>query len=159
MSPETIPPYNTCIHRRWLFLYHFKSACSFPSRGTSLLQRHSSHSSTQLWLCLYNRFIPSSALNSRSLTCHTRPRFLSLTLKFSSILVSNDLCLAPSPTPPSSPATRLLFCSSPELTNCISLHLILQGFLKRFVSLTANTWGEATHHTPRGHGHSYRWSS
>lgn len=150
--------------------------------------------------------IPSSAFNSRFLTCHTRQQFLSLTLKFSSILVPNDLCLAASPHSaiPTSNTAGFLLCSrtpctrkyspfthllrlgensllwpssltlcfpglvdtiSPSgwpvdqstlpLTNCISLHLILQ-FFKRFVSLTANTWGEATHHTPRGHGHSYQ---
>lgn len=110
----------------WCFCTISKLPAPFHYGGHPC-SRDSSHSSTQLWLCLYNRFIPSSAFNSHFLTCHTRQRFLSLTLKFSSILVSNDLCLAPSPTSPFTNflilgENSLLWPSSLTLLSRVSLH-------------------------------------
>lgn len=62
--------------------------------------------------------IPHSAFNSPFLTCHTRQRFLSLTLKSSSILVPNDLCLAASPHSPilTSNTAGFLLCSRTPCT-------------------------------------------
>lgn len=75
--------------------------------------------------------IPSSTFNSRFLTCHTRQQFLSLTLKFSSILVPNDLCLAASPHSPipTSNTAGFLLCSRTSCTRKYSpfTHLLRLG--------------------------------